>query len=596
MTEHLLLNRTFERTLDQVREQLLGAEPRPRQARIWLFEDVTARRALAAELAAHGIEAQVHSAYKPLVHFFLDEVDTSGLAAVDITYPVLPECVPTRFRLEAYPLAEMLPRAELTFRPGPCSADEDEAGVGYQVTLHYGSRQQTHFVFAPNCLRRDLLDQTACIPCAWLMTNHEGHWIHAPLEAEYLQCYEAAIQAVTTHEWREEEPYFDRLVIRAALPGIERDLVVGHETLSTTEAMHEDLYFSLLEFFQRYSGRPLGDRGLQPGQIVPDIRCNDSGQAWLKVHYEPATAVQDETSVPVAGMQADNRILPALATVDLPLSFRQIRSATEQFRGDHFMFASRQNRQVHGVHIQGGKPAVLISGGQHANETTGVVGALRAADRLRGEPDANLVLMPLENPDGYALHQTLREHNPRHMHHAARYSALGDDIEYRRQPPWLERRARRHAFAVSEAGLHVNLHGYPAHEWTRPCTGYLPRGFEIWSIPKGFFLILRYRPACRDKARALLAHVTGVLATNSALMAYNRRQLKTYRQHAGDMPFPVLDGIPYLEAAVDDMPCDVTLVTEFPDETIYGEAFVFGHTVQMETVLAATRWWWEQGA
>jgi hypothetical protein len=31
----------------------------------------------------------------------------------------------------------------------------------------------------------------------------------------------------------------------------------------------------------------------------------------------------------------------------------------------------------------------------------------------------------------------------------------------------------------------------------------------------------------------------------------------------------------------------LTLITEFPDETIYGEPYRFAHTVQMTTVLAA---------
>jgi hypothetical protein len=44
------------------------------------------------------------------------------------------------------------------------------------------------------------------------------------------------------------------------------------------------------------------------------------------------------------------------------------------------------------------------------------------------------------------------------------------------------------------------------------------------------------------------------------------------------------------------MSCEITLVTEFPDETIHGEGFIFGHSVQTATVLAATRWWWRHAA
>jgi len=37
----------------------------------------------------------------------------------------------------------------------------------------------------------------------------------------------------------------------------------------------------------------------------------------------------------------------------------------------------------------------------------------------------------------------------------------------------------------------------------------------------------------------------------------------------------------------------VTLITEYPDETIYDDLFVAGHTAQCETVLAAYEAWQE---
>jgi uncharacterized protein (DUF433 family) len=35
----------------------------------------------------------------------------------------------------------------------------------------------------------------------------------------------------------------------------------------------------------------------------------------------------------------------------------------------------------------------------------------------------------------------------------------------------------------------------------------------------------------------------------------------------------------------------MTLITEYPDETIYGDAFIAGHRAQMETVLSAYEAW-----
>lgn len=597
MAKHILLDHTLQSTRAVLLEQMPDNAARFEQAHIWVFEGPQQRQALKTELEAHGIQTQVYSAYKPLLHFFLDTVSPWGVTAIDIAYPTHADWPQQRFRLEAYPLAALFPGATLNFEAEPVSPSDAHANTWYRVQLHYGDQCVTHTVFAPNVLRPDFLGATACVPSAWLLLHDGDNIYHKPLQSAYLQCHDAVMQAVAEQDWPQTEPYFDQLVIRADLPGMERRLDVGHETISTTEAMHEELYFSLLEFFQQHSGRELGSRGLQPGQIIPDVRLNTQGPAHVRVHYEPVTTAATSAAPHTARttrppFATATEALSTATTATAPLTQPHIHQALQHFAGEPFNFLSRQGRDVTGVHVDGSKPAVLISGAQHANETTGVVGALRAAAELCYEPGAHFALIPLENPDGYALHEALRTHNPEHMHHAARYTALGDDIEYRQHAPWLERQARDHAFALSGARLHLNLHGYPAHEWTRPCTGYLPRNFELWSIPKGFFLILRHTTDARDKANALLEHVTQQLAQNNDLMRYNTRQLETYQQHAGEPPFNVINGVPYMQSVVDDMACDVTLVTEFPDETIYGDDFVFGHSVQTQTVVAATEWWW----
>src|SRR3546814_9607958 len=56
--------------------------------------------------------------------------------------------------------------------------------------------------------------------------------------------------------------------------------------------MHEDIYFSILEYFQHYSGREPGNRGLQPGQIIPDIRLDNQDSPKVRVTLAPATPAQ----------------------------------------------------------------------------------------------------------------------------------------------------------------------------------------------------------------------------------------------------------------------------------------------------------------
>lgn len=574
----ILLDTTFPRTRDIWIETY--ATPAWRGARLegWLFEDGPARRHAESRLARAGVQARLRSAYKPLLHYFLEEADRDGLTAVHVTYPVHPDAAPNRFTLEAYPLAAWLAPATLRFAPaGHVSGNLPH----YELVLTYrDGSQRTARVLAPQARSRAADGQILLSPTGWLrLEDAQGQIVHeGAARTEYQAVYEAMMQAVTQHDWGTSEPYFERLSIRADIPGIDYALPVDEEIVSTCEGLHEDAYFSLLEFFQRHSHRPSGDRGLQPGQIAPDIRLTD-GPARLRITLESFEPPQPLIIQPTASPLADRTT---------PLSAAEIAARVQACGGTPIMAPTRQQRQVYGTYVRGPGPAVLISGAQHANETSGVVGALRATRRLLEAGDAHLALIACENPDGYAMFEQLRTVHPRHMHHAARYSALGDDIAYREREPLLELAARREALAQSGARLHINLHGYPAHEWTRPLSGYLPRHFERWTLPKGFFLLLRHHPGLDGDAQALIEAVTARLARAvPALQAFNARQLALAEAHSLEPGFDLRHGIPVQVSASDREAAPLTLIAEFPDETVYGERYRFAHTVQMETVLAA---------
>lgn len=574
----ILLDKTFPRTLDTwVRTY---ATPAWRGAMLegWLFEDAPARRAAEARLAQAGVQARLRSAYKPLLHYFLEEVEREDLADAHITYPIHPDAAPNRYTLEAYPLVALLAPATVRFAPaGQVSGDVP----GYEVVLTYrDGSQRTAQVSAPQTRSPAADGLTQLSPTGWLCVTHaHGENAHdGPVRTEYQAVYDAMMQAITQHAWGTSEPYFERLSIRADIPGIEYALAVDEDLVSTCEGLHEDAYFSLLEFFQRHADRPMGDRGLQPGQIAPDIRLTD-GPARLRITLEAFEAPEPYTMQPPDG---------ALSARTTPLSAGEIAALVQDCGGTPIVAPTRQRREVSGTYVHGPGPAVLISGAQHANETSGVVGALRAARRLIDSGDAHFALIACENPDGYAMFEQLRGVHPRHMHHAARYSALGDDIAYREREPLFELAARREALARSGARLHINLHGYPAHEWTRPLSGYLPRNFERWTLPKGFFLLLRHHPGLEAEAEALVDAVAiRVARALPDLAAFNARQLALAEAHALDPGFDLRHGIPVQVSASDRETAPLTLISEFPDETVYGERYRFAHTVQMETVLAA---------
>jgi hypothetical protein len=103
----LIHEQKVDRTLDTLVARFSGATGTKIEA--WVFDDEKSRRKAEAILAAAGVEAKFRSAYKPLLHFFLEEVDLENLSALHVVYPVHRACPKNRFLLEAYPLAGLRP-------------------------------------------------------------------------------------------------------------------------------------------------------------------------------------------------------------------------------------------------------------------------------------------------------------------------------------------------------------------------------------------------------------------------------------------------------------------------------------------------------
>lgn len=563
MTQLLTLD--TPRTLYAVTADLLARRPKG-LTEVWLFEDSAARAASQAALTAAGLQVRLCSAYKPLVHFFLEEVNLATLSQVDITYPVHPAASPQRFLTEAYPLAALVGDAVLRFHPG---SDD----LTYHVMLtHADGHSSTHHIFAPNVVEPDHTGAPVLRCCGWQRGAGDPG---SRLRTEFDILFLAAIEAVQTHNWGNTTPFFDRLIVQVDLPANDHDLTFCSESISFREAMHEDLFFSLRECLMPVPDAAGSSNQARPGQIVPDIRTGAVPRLVMTVaNFDAPT----ETTGPDQ----------ALATAHRPLTIGQIRTELGGLKGALLAATSREGRPVQGIYHAGPGPAVLITSGQHANETSGPVGALRAAQALARDPLAHFALVPVENVDGYELHQRLIVENPFHMHHAARYTAMGDDLSSGEGVPAYERDARKQALALSGAKLHLNLHGYPSHEWTRPMSGYLPRGFEQWTIPKGFFLILVMHPGWEAIGQALLdAVVTGLAAEDPALISFNAEQLACVAVHMPDAPFEVRQGIPCIVQTNTYYDTPLTVITEATDETIYDGLFCAAHDAQTRTVLLA---------
>ncbi|MBC2885572.1 peptidase M14 [Ochrobactrum sp. CM-21-5] len=565
----IIFEKIYPRTINALVARFAKPEMHGAKVEAWLFDDQPSRFAAETLLREAGVQAKLRSAYKPLLHFFLEDVDGAALKTATIHYPRHENCVANRFLLETYPLSALLPNVKVTFA---ASAKDD---FFYEVDLTFkNGHSESHRVFAPNRVHEDFIGETLVSPTGWLRVEHGGATENRHYETAYEKLFLETVSIIATHDWGRGEPYFDELNISVSLPITDRRLAYDEEALSLTEAMHEDIYFSLLEVFQKKSGRPVGDRGLQPGQIVPEVRFRDA---------DPSVKVEMRALSTADALTAEQ----VLEAAQAPLSADQIRREIAKLGGKPFRAETRSGRTVHATFIKGSDAPMMISAGQHANETTGVVGALRAANRLARRTGAHFTISPQENPDGYEVHKRLCASQPHHMHHAARYTALGDDLEYRSGEGLYEKAIRVEAEACTGAKLHVNLHGYPSHEWTRPLSGYVPRSFAMWTLPKGFFLIIRHHASWGKEAEQLMDHVTKHLGAIDGLLEYNDAQIKLFEQHAGETGFRIINGFPCMVGVDDRHTVPLTLITEYPDETIYGDAFVKGHTAQMETVLSA---------
>lgn len=143
------------------------------------------------------------------------------------------------------------------------------------------------------------------------------------------------------------------------------------------------------------------------------------------------------------------------------------------------------------------KPTIFITGRQHANEVSSTSHILRLAELLVTDPAykailkrVNVVLHPVENPDGAAMAYDLQKLTPTHMLHAGRYSALGMDVgsQVDQADPLLpESLVRMRVWREWLPDIYLNPHGYPSHEWVQQFSGYVPPGFRSYWSSRGWY-------------------------------------------------------------------------------------------------------------
>ena len=574
--------------------------------RAWLFEPPAARRAAERRLRVRGVHAELASAYKPLVHAFLEApalADAGRAAAVEIAYPVLAGAPPERFLVECHPIDAMLGGLVPTFRarapipdldPGTPDA-EGAPPLAWEVRIEPVDAEP-RTVRVPVPVRRALRAHGPPVlaACGW----HEGP-LETDLELALAAALQASVRLAADGAARRAPPGTsgtspERLAMRLRGPFEDVPLGVDEEHASLAEAMHEELLFGAMERLRE-------GVGASPAlQIAPLVSASREPGWTLEVRREPVPSDGEDDDVE-GGVASGEREDAAAggapcATQDLDvarswLSPRTIAAHLEAIGGERTVERTRCGRTVEARRVRARAGAVapgvgvVLTAGRHANETTGMVGALRAARELAAAGATDLVVAPLLNPDGYALFRECTDAFARHMHHAGRYSAAGRDPGD--DPDDAARRTLDAAFARVGVALHVDCHGYPAHEWARPFSGHLPPGFERWALPRGFFLICRHAPGLRAAADRVVDAAVAALGTLPALVALNAEQLARHARYLPRETLEVRSGVAVSVAEASGAACPIQLVTEAPDETVEGDRFALLHEAHRRAALAA---------
>lgn len=193
------------------------------------------------------------------------------------------------------------------------------------------------------------------------------------------------------------------------------------------------------------------------------------------------------------------------------------------------------------------KPTIFITGRQHANEVSSTSHILRLAELLATDPayksilqKVNVILHPVENPDGAAMAYELQKLTPTHMLHAGRYSALGMDVASQvglPDPLLPESMVRGRVWRAWLPDIYLNPHGYPSHEWVQQFAGYVPPGFRSYWSSRGWYTVVtglrdpRY-PEHAKVAETIRESIVREVNSYPEVRAMNLRHQARYRRWA----------------------------------------------------------------
>ncbi len=473
-----------------------------------------------------------------------------------------------------------------------------------------------------------------------VLTDPELFWRY--MQGELLPLLRRYILGLTENQpTMEKQPFFDDLFFNLRISSSDAPYEIREERHSAAEALHEDIYFNVLDFVEELGRRTTGDKLSAPGSIRPFVTVTPGRQpeARIRLTSRPAgiariisdgrvqTVQPPHSTVPtgpaVRGLSFNERgltvhidspeetteigaFLEALAA-ECPPDKHDVRLRIPTEHGsieigvpdrldpeipttvaegpipDDTIISnpelyphlnrlakhpevtvvpaaetSWQGRPIPAVAVTSEqkasiwsmsklshfKPTKLIVARHHANEVASTTSALQMIEALVSQDSGaamlrglNAVFLPLENPDGAALHDELRRQNPTWKHHPARYNATGYEFGEDQGNPdsqYGEGRVRDLVWQSCLPDIVVDNHGVPSHEWAQLFAGFgsPPRfGVSYWQVQALLYGILPWfdHPAHRAAMEAARDRVSAEIAADEELLYWNRIYSERYR-------------------------------------------------------------------
>ncbi len=137
------------------------------------------------------------------------------------------------------------------------------------------------------------------------------------------------------------------------------------------------------------------------------------------------------------------------------------------------------------------RPSLYINARHHANEVSSTNAVFILTEKVLAEPalldKLNLVILPMENPDGSEIHAKLMEEHPYWIYHIARFNALGKEfsLEYfKDETIHTEALPLTHIFHRHLPDVYIDNHGVPTHEWNQQFSGYTAPAYKGFWLPR----------------------------------------------------------------------------------------------------------------